>query len=284
MCCAASSTDCDMMNGTVFDIKEFTVHDGPGARVTVFLKGCPLRCQWCHNPEGLSAKPQILYRSTLCTHCGACRQPCTHEECRGLGRCVHACPNGCLSIAGEEISADALALRLRKYEKLLQTMGGGITFSGGEPLLQGEFLMELLPMLSGMHITLQTSGYTDPETYRKVVGCCDYVLQDIKLADKQAHLRHTGVSNEWILENIRWLKESGKQFVFRVPLIPGITDTEDNLRSIARITQDHPVELMPYNPLAGAKYPMVDMTYSLPEERSREEDFTRFFSNATLLG
>lgn len=283
MCCTASSTGCNAMDGTLFDVKEFTVHDGPGARITVFLKGCPLRCLWCHNPEGLNMQPQLMYRSTLCTHCGTCKQPCGHKECKGLDRCIHACPNGCLSIAGKDISADVLAQWLRKYKPLLQAMGGGITLSGGEPLLQAEFLLELLPKLSEMHIALQTSGYAEPEVYQRVVSGCDYVLQDIKLADGQAHLRYTGVSNARILENIRWLKESGKQFVFRVPLIPGITDTENNLRSIARITQDHPVELMPYNPLAGAKYPMVGMTYSLPEERSREEDFTRFFSNATLL-
>ena len=271
------------MNGTIFDIKEFTVHDGPGSRITVFLKGCPLRCKWCHNPEGLCVNSQLMYKEAFCSHCGACLRPCEHEECKPFGRCIHACANGCLSIVGEEISTDELAARLLKYADVLKIMGGGITISGGEPLLQPEFVCELAGKLKGVHKTLQTSGYATPENYKKVADCFDYVLQDIKLVYRQAHIRYTGVSNENILKNVEWLKTSGKPFVFRVPLIPGITDTEENLKAIGGLVGEHRVELMPYNELAGAKYPMVGMEYTLPQGTNRLEDFTRYFQNAIML-
>jgi len=271
------------MQGIIFDIKEFTVHDGPGARITVFLKGCPLRCQWCHNPEGLCAGKQLMYKENLCHHCGLCIRTCEHPECKDFGRCIHACPHGCLSIAGEEIAAEELAERLLKYADILKAMGGGITISGGEPLLQSEFVRELTGKLKGVHKALQTSGYASLETYQKVVSGFDYILQDIKLADRDAHIKYTGVDNDNILRNIEWLKNSGKAFVFRVPLIPGITDTEENLRGIGTLVGDHRVELMPYNELAGAKYPMVGMEYSLEKVKNRKEDYTRFFQNAVML-
>ena len=184
---------------------------------------------------------------------------------------------------GEELSADELADRLYKHAQLLQIMGGGITISGGEPLLQPEFVCEVAGKLQGVHRAIQTSGYAKPEVYQKVVGCFDYVLQDVKLIDTEAHIKYTGVSNENILKNIKWLKESGKPFVLRVPLIPGITDTEENLKAIAELAGEHRVELMPYNELAGAKYPMVGMEYSLPEGKNRQEDFTKYFQNAAML-
>lgn len=272
------------MNGIIFDIKEFTVHDGPGPRITVFLKGCPLRCRWCHNPEGLSVKKQLMYKENFCSHCNMCRKPCDHEECQLFGRCVHVCPNGALSIAGEEISSEALAKRLLDNSSVLQMMGGGVTISGGEPLLQPEFVCDLAKKLGGVHKAIQTSGYAEPEVYQKVLSHFDYCLQDIKIVDKRMHKEYTGVDNKKILANVEWLKQSGIPFVIRVPLIPEITDTEENLSAIAEIAGDHPVELMPYNELAGAKYGMVGMEYSLPALRNRQEDFTKYFQNAVRLG
>ena len=271
------------MNGVIFDIKEFTVHDGPGSRVTVFLKGCPLRCVWCHNPEGLSKNKQLMYKEKLCIHCGACLQPCEHPECKPFGRCVHACANGCLSIVGEDVSADDLAERLLKYKDILNNMGGGITISGGEPLLQAEFVCRLTEKLTGIHKALQTSGYASPDVYQQLVSRFDFIMQDIKLADNDHHIKYTGVANDNILKNIEWLKKSGKDFVFRVPLIPGITDTEENLKAIGEITAGHRTELMPYNELAGAKYPMVGMQFSLKEMKNRNADHAGFFKNARIL-
>lgn len=271
------------MNGNVFDIKEFTVHDGPGSRITVFLKGCPLRCQWCHNPEGLSVVKQLMYKENLCSHCGSCYKPCNHDECKPFGRCIYACANGCLSIAGKEISSEDLAHRLLKSADILRAMGGGITVSGGEPLLQPEFVCDLAGKLDGVHKAIQTSGFAEPETYRQVIAHFDFVLQDIKLAENDEHIRYTGVSNKNILQNVEWLKASGKPFVFRVPLIPGITDTEENLESIAEIVGGHRVELMPYNELAGAKYPMIGMKYTLQTIMNRDKDYVRYFENAVML-
>ncbi len=226
---------------------------------------------------------QLMYKEALCTHCGACLQACGHEECKPYDRCIHACPNGCLSIAGEEVSADELAQKLRGYAGILAAMGGGITISGGEPLLQPEFVCELTEKLEGVHRALQTSGYASPEVYRKVVAGFDYVLQDLKLIDREEHIKYTGVNNENIIQNVEWLKGSGIPFVIRVPLIPGITDTAENLKAIAVLAGEHRVELMPYNELAGAKYSMVGMEYTLPEGKNRQEDFTKFFQNAVML-
>jgi len=283
MCCGGSNIRYSM-RGTIFDIKEFTVHDGPGPRITVFFKGCPLRCSWCHNPEGLLSTPQLMCRETLCSHCGACRIRCSHPECEGFDRCLHACPNGCITLAGQEYTVERLAQTLLRSATMLTQMGGGITFSGGEPLLQPDFVTALAQALGSTHKAIQTSGHADPEVYRRVVSAFDYVLQDIKLADPLLHERHTGVRNEWILQNIAWLKQSGKPFVFRVPLIPGITDAPENLMAIAEIAAEHPVELMPYNPLAGAKFPMVGMHYPHSGLIPVRKDLTGFFRHAVTLG
>lgn len=270
------------MNGTVFDIKEFSIHDGPGSRVTVFLKGCPLRCVWCHNPEGLTSTPQLMHKKTLCAECGRCSLPCSHEECKAFDRCIHACANGCLSVSGTSYSSDELVKKILKYSDLFKKMGGGVTFSGGEPMLHANFVCEVADKLSGIHKAVQTSGFADADTYKKVVDRMDYVMQDIKLADREAHKKYTGVDNEKILHNIEYLKQSGKDFTFRVPLIPNITDTDENLKNISEIVGDFPVELLKYNILAGAKYDMLGMKYTLPEEPNEKKDYTAFFKNAKM--
>lgn len=284
MSCAGSNMWCDTMcDGIIFDIKEFSIHDGPGARATVFLKGCPLRCLWCHNPEGLQSIPQLMVKEALCIHCGRCRYPCGHAECQPYGRCIHACANGCLTVAGRTVTAAQLAEQLRKLADFFAMTGGGITFSGGEPLQQSAFVCETADRLAGMHLALQTSGYADEDVYRRVIGKFDYIMQDIKLADEREHIRYTGVSNGKIRNNIAYLKRSGKEFVFRIPLIPGITDTEENLKGCSEIAGDCPVELLQYNPLAGAKYAMLGMRYALAVEKNRDAAYTDFFQNARLV-
>lgn len=270
------------LEGVIFDIKEFSIHDGPGGRITVFLKGCPLRCKWCHNPEGLKVRKQLMYKSSLCVHCGACALQCTHEECKPFGRCIHACANRCLSVSGETVTAKALADKILDSADFLSMLDGGVTISGGEPMLQSEFVCELADRLSSMHKAIQTSGYTDLPTYKKVIDKFDYIMQDIKLADEKLHMQYTGVSNKKILANIEYLKASNKQFVFRVPLIPDITDTEENLKAISEIAGDCPVELLSYNPLAGAKYEMLGEKYTLDGRENRNEDFTKYFKNAKM--
>lgn len=254
------------MNGTIFDIKEFSIHDGPGGRITVFLKGCPLRCIWCHNPEGLKKESQLMHKKNLCTNCGICKVPCNHEECKAMGRCIHACPNGALSVSGYEISARELAEKLNKNAEMLESLKGGVTISGGEPMLQADFVCELADRLK-VHKAIQTCGYTDEDTYRRVIDKFDYIMQDIKFIDCETHKLYTGVDNDRILENIEYLKQCGKEFIFRVPMIPDITDTKENLTAISKMTEGFPVEYLPYNSLAGAKYEMLGMEYKLKGEK-----------------
>ena len=251
------------MQGIIFDIKEFSIHDGPGGRTTVFVKGCPLRCRWCHNPEGLSSKIQLMKKHNLCTHCGACEKGCEHEECTPFGVCIHACPSGCLSVSGKEVDSRELADLIKKDADIFKSLNGGITVSGGEPLMQADFVCDLADNLSGIHKAIQTSGYADMEIYKRVIDKFDFVMQDIKLADNNEHIKYTGVSNEKILKNIEWLKNSGKDFVFRVPQIPDITDTKENMDRIYELAENHRVELLPYNKLAPVKYEMLGMQYAL---------------------
>ena len=251
------------MVGTIFDIKEFSIHDGPGARITVFLKGCPLKCRWCHNPEGLQREVQLMYKENLCGHCGKCYEKCNHPECQPFGRCIHACSNRAIELAGREISSDELVKQLEKNADILKTMNGGVTFSGGEPMLQADFVCEIADKIPHIHKAIQTSGYADEDTYKKVIGKMDFVMQDIKLVDENEHIKYTGVSNKKILKNIEWLKTSGKEFIFRVPLIPGITDTPKNLDAISKITEGYSVEKLAYNNMAGVKYKMLGKIFEL---------------------
>ena len=218
----------------------------------------------------------------MCCHCGNCRLPCDHDECKPWGRCVHACPNGCLDISGEKTSVAALIQRIEKYRTFFEVSGGGVTFSGGEPMLQAAFVCAVADGLQGIHKAIQTSGYTDADTYQRVISKVDYVMQDIKLADPALHEQYTGVDNAPILRNVQWLMESGKAFLFRVPLIPDITDTPENLRQISELVGDCPVELLSYNKLAGAKYSMLGMTYTLGSGENRQDDFLSYFQNAVF--
>ena len=149
------------MNGVVFDIKEMAVHDGPGIRTTVFLTGCPLRCKWCHNPEGLSFEPQLIYKDARCIDCKNCQKKCEHQECQSFGRCIYACPENCLEISGKKVTANELAKELKKSADVLGCDFGGFTFSGGEPLAQPEFLLKLIEELKNYHLCIETSGFAD---------------------------------------------------------------------------------------------------------------------------
>ncbi len=251
------------MTGTIFDIKEMAVHDGPGIRTTVFLKGCPLRCIWCHNPEGLTIQPQLMFKEARCTKCGLCFVPCNHPECKSFGRCIHICPQNCLEVAGRNTEAEELAKELLASAEILGDSFGGSTFSGGEPLFQPEFLLELMEKLKPYHLCIETSGYTDPDTFSRVIAGLDFVIMDIKLADPDMHKKYTGVDNELILRNLNTLMDSGKPYVIRTPLIPQITDTPENLAAIKEIIGDSPWEKLPYNAAAGAKYKMLGMNFEM---------------------
>ncbi len=268
------------MIGTVFSIEEFSIYDGPGIRTTVFLKGCPLRCSWCHNPEGQTALPEVVKSPNGCLHCGECMKYAVSDggQLRFTRDSIRICPNNLLRMAGEHMTAEALTERLLKNRRLLQR--GGVTFSGGEPLMQSAFLLECLSLLKGkLHTAVQTSGYCEPALFQKVLSAADYFLFDLKLMDEAAHRHYTGVSNRTILENFKQLTESGKDLVPRIPLIPGVTDTEENIEGIASLLSQNGIfyaELMSYNKMAGGKYAMVgrrftpDFDDSVPYNARRE--------------
>ena len=239
--------------GWVFDIREMTVHDGDGVRVTVFMKGCPLRCEWCHNEEGLQPQPQVLYAKAKCSDCGLCKMPCTHAECQPFGRCLHICPNHCLTLCGQDYTPPDLARKLNGYKRLFDACGGGITFSGGEPLSQWSFIFATIKRLDGVHTAIETSGYASESTFREMLEAVDFVYMDMKIFDGDLHKKHTGVDNTLIKNNFRILQASGKPYVIRTPLIKGITDGEENLRAIEEFIGDSKWEKLPENPLAKAK-------------------------------
>ncbi len=255
-----------MAQGIVFDIKQMAVFDGPGIRTTVFLKGCPLRCRWCHNPEGLSFSPQLMVSGNGCTHCGSCRRICpSPDHCTHCGTCVRACPMRLRKIAGTPYEAKDLAKKLLRDKEIFAMNGGGITLSGGEPTSQPEFVLELLSLTKDLHRAMETCGYCPPETFRNILDQLDYLLMDIKLADPILHKQWTGKDNHWILENLEQVKTWGKPFVIRIPLIPGVTDTPENLTATAKLLEGAAhlvrVELLPYHTTAGAKYEMTGQVY-----------------------
>ncbi len=233
-----------MNTGLIFDIREFTVHDGPGIRTTVFMKGCPLRCAWCHNPEGQSRQPQVV------------RAP------------------GGERIAGKEYAAIELAEILNKQVEVLNDNEGGVTFSGGEPLLQSEFVAQVIDLLDRVHVLLDTSGYAGEADFRRVAGRSQLVFFDLKLIDPDLHRRYTGCGNGPILRNLQVLSTLGVPFVIRVPLVPGVTDTDANLSAIARTVRGLPglmrVDLLRYNRMAGAKYESVGMKFNPDFDEARE--------------
>ena len=264
------------MNGVIFDIKEGAVHDGPGLRQTVFLKGCPLRCAWCHNPEGLSACRELMVSANGCTHCMRCMAVCPKKDkvpgsvrpadCDGCGLCVTACPERLRKVAGETLSARELASRLMENTAYYASTGGGVTFSGGEPLMQPDFVLETLALLPpDVHTALETSGYATEEVFEKFRQAFDLIMMDLKVMDDTVHRRFTGVSNERILRNARRLCEGDKPFIIRIPVIPGVNDNGEHFRAVAAFVAGAPallrVELLPYHLTAGAKYPMLGKPY-----------------------
>lgn len=260
--------------GLVFDIEEFAVYDGPGIRCAVFMKGCPLRCMWCHNPEGLAMHPQRVVTQSLCIHCGACNEVCASPgKCIGCGKCVDVCPKGCIRIAGTRMTAGQVAAKIRKQTKILAMNGGGVTFSGGEVLLQSDFVIAVRKLIPDVHALIETSGFAAEDTFLKLVEVMDMVIMDIKIVDPALHKKYTGVDNTPILRNLEILKRLNKLFRIRIPLIPTVNDTLENMEATAALLEDaemlEKVELMRYNKAAGAKYSGVGMEYKpdFPEQQ-----------------
>jgi pyruvate formate lyase activating enzyme len=225
-----------MKQGLIFDIKEFAVHDGPGIRTTVFLKGCPLRCSWCHNPEGLSNEPQILHSSTV-------------ER-----------------LVGEQYTSSALAGLLNRQAAILSSNGGGVTFSGGEPLAQADFVAETIDQLEGLHVLLDTSGYGSSKDFESLATRSDLIYFDIKSLNPLTFKKYCSGDFNIVLTNLKNLRDMDIPVVIRLPLIPGVTDSFKDYQEVAQRIQDLPslvrVDLLPYHRLAGAKYPQIGMEYA----------------------
>lgn len=249
------------MKGRVFSIEEFATFDGPGIRMTVFLKGCPLRCSWCHNPESQRMAVEYARSPNGCLSCGQCLKAAERDEQGGLhltAASAEACPRNLVRRCGEDYEPEELCERVFANAAILRANGGGVTFSGGEPLMQSAFLLSCLALLKGqVHTAVQTCGYAAAESFERVLALCDYVLYDLKLMSAQRHRKYCHAENTRILGNYRILAASGKPFVTRIPLIPGVTDTQENLSSIAAFVKEQNVnyvELLPYNRMAGSKY------------------------------
>lgn len=294
------------MEGYIFDFKRFAMHDGKGIRTTIFFKGCPLRCVWCQNPEGLAPQPQIVYMENTCLHCGCCvkasqeqgvtlRQNtiCVQREAKeDWAKLVDACPTRSLRLDAASYTVEEV-VRIACKDAPFFAYGGGVTISGGEPFYQPAFLLAILQALKaqGIHTALETSLYTSRETLMAVLPYVDQLYADIKLYDAALHQRYCGVDNALILENIAYvLAQRPQTTIIRTPLIPHMSATQDNIHAIASFlaacSPDVSYELLNYNPLAKAKYAMVGKTYCFEDNPKlyREAEMERFYDMARQAG
>ena len=272
----------------IFDIKRYAINDGPGIRTTLFMKGCPLRCVWCHNPESWTPRPQILYKKSKCIGCQSCVEVCqqqalvltsdgirpTDKACVLCGRCTQECPTTALEMCGREWTMEELMAEVEKERVIMENSGGGVTLCGGDPLMHPDYTLKLLCELGrrGFHRTVDTTLYAVPAVVKAVADACELLLVDLKLMDSELHRLYTGVPNELILQNIRWLAEAGKQFFVRIPLIEGINADKENIDRTARFLKDLPwlgvaernltVNLLPYHDVGKDKHRRMWSTYN----------------------
>lgn len=283
-----------MLKGMIFDIKRFEVHDGPGIRTTVFLKGCPLKCWWCHNPEGISPEKEVMYFEYKCIYCRTCEKLCPRnaikivdsqhtiirEKCNGCGKCAETCPSGALKTVGIEITVEGLLREIEKDVKLYDVSNGGVTFSGGEPLYQPEFLLEILKKCKEVDINtaLDTSGYAPKEVFKKVIPYVNIFLYDIKIMKEDYSYKYIGATSKPILENLRILIEMnrGRDVILRFPVIPNITDTKENIEEIIKLMKTlkgvEEIDLLPFHDVRekyirlGKEYKMISSEPPSPQK------------------
>lgn len=271
------------MTGVLFDIRRYSIHDGPGIRTAVFFKGCPLQCAWCHNPEGISFTPELIFRPTRCILCDDCLDVCPNvavsrhgnaiqidrARCKVSGNCAVACPAEALEVVGRRMAVEQVLAEIERDRTFYEQSGGGVTFTGGEPLAQPRFLLDLLSACRtrGLHTVLDTCGYAPWPVLDEIRPLVDLFLYDLKLVDDARHREWTGVSSADILSNLRKLSEAGSHIQVRMPLIPGINDDEENLRAtgtfLASLTRVPPVELLAYHNIAEAKYAGLGREYGM---------------------
>lgn len=273
------SAPSDTLTGLVFNIQRCSVHDGPGVRTTVFLKGCPLSCTWCHNPEGIDSAPVLMINADRCLACGGCAevcpvadggaapagQPWNRDACTGCGACVEACPADAREMAGRELEVTELVDELERDRVFFEESGGGITFSGGEPLSQPEFLKACLHECRkrGLHTVVDTCGLAPREHLLEVAELTDLILYDIKHMDPVQHRRNTGVDNRLILDNLRALSTTEVTVSIRMPLIAGVNDGVADIEAvggfIASLPHPRPIHLLPHHGLVNGKLVRLEM-------------------------
>lgn len=285
------------MKAKIVEIKRFAVHDGDGIRTTVFFKGCPLNCLWCHNPESIDFKPQLAFYENKCTLCGECIAECERdchsikdgihtfkrEKCKECGKCEKACLNEALKLYGYEMSVDELMPLLLEDRDFYENSGGGVTLSGGECLMQADFCRELLKKLkeNGIHTAVDTCGFVSKDALDKVIPYTDIFLYDIKAYDEDVHIKCTGQSNKIILENLRYIDSCGKKTEIRIPYVPVCNDNqiEKIAQFLSELKNCMKVRVLSYHNYAGSKYTSLDMENNLPKVLPTQKDIEK----ATLI-
>jgi len=286
-----------MVRGLVFNVQRFCLQDGPGIRTVVFLKGCPLRCAWCHNPESQLPRPELLFDELKCIRCLRCIKACPKgaiefggkifiddTKCDACGACERACPSGALAICGKWMSAGEVMDEVLRDKVFYDKSGGGLTISGGEPTLQPEFTLELceLAKSNGISVALETNGFCDSNTFSRILEGVDLVLYDVKAVDEVKHRALTGGSNRPILDNLRLAVARGANIIVRIPVVPNVNVSRDEFDRFAELMAEmgvKRVDLLPYHKLGVAKYRLLRRPYELVAE-TPSSDFLNAFKNA----